>query len=143
MQAAKPRDDEAESLEALRALEVLDSAPEAEFDGLARAASLTCGTPIALISLVDVERQWFKANIGLAGVTETPREMAFCAHAVLGDELFEVPDAALDPRFADNPLVAGDPNIRFYAGAPVRLSDGHRVGTLCIVDRLPRQLIDT
>lgn len=143
MQPANPRPDEAESLAALQALRVLDSPPEAEFDALVLAASLACGTPVALISLVDAERQWFKANQGLPGVTETPRDVAFCAHAVLGDELLEVPDATQDERFADNPLVAGEPNIRFYAGAPVRLSGGHRVGTLCIIDRQPRQLTET
>ena len=140
MQAADPRPDESQSLEALRALRVLDSAPEPEFDALARAASLACGTPIALISLVDEQRQWFKANVGLSSVTETPRDVAFCAHAVLGDDLFEVPDATCDPRFVDNPLVASEPRVRFYAGAPVRLSGGHRVGTLCIIDRQPRRL---
>ncbi|WP_310389704.1 response regulator [Roseateles sp.] len=140
MQSAPLRDDEARSLAALRALEILDTGPEAEFDALVRAASLVCGVPISLISLIDVERQWFKANIGLPGVHETPRNLAFCAHAVLGDELFEVPDAALDPRFADNPLVASQPDIRFYAGAPVRLSDGSRIGTLCVIDRQPQRL---
>lgn len=143
MQSADPRPDEAQTLEALNALRVLDSPPEAEFDALARAASLACGTPIALISLVDADRQWFKANIGLPAVTETARSVAFCAHAVLGDELFEVPDAEQDARFADNPLVAGEPGVRFYAGAPVQLSSGHRVGTLCIIDRQPRRLTDT
>ena len=142
MQAAPSRDDELASLAALRALEVLDTGPEAEFDALVLAASLVCGTPISLISLVDEQRQWFKANVGLPGVSETPRDVAFCAHAVLGDEIFEVPDALHDPRFADNPLVAGQPDIRFYAGAPVRLSDGSRVGTLCVIDRKPRQLSD-
>ncbi len=140
MQIARPRDDEARSLEALRALNVLDSAPEAQFDALVRAASLVCGTPISLISLIDANRQWFKANVGLEGVTQTDRDLAFCSHAVLGDSLFEVPDTALDPRFADNPLVVGPPGIRFYAGVPLRLLDGSRVGTLCVIDRQPRQL---
>lgn len=143
MQSADPRPDETQTLEALNSLRVLDSPPEAEFDALARAASLACGTPIALISLVDADRQWFKANVGLPGVTETARDVAFCAHAVLGDELFEVPDADQDARFADNPLVTGEPGVRFYAGAPVQLSSGHRVGTLCIIDRQPRRLTDT
>jgi PAS domain S-box-containing protein len=143
MQLAEPRHNEAQSLEALHALRVLDTAPEAEFDALVRAASLACGTPIALISLVDAERQWFKANLGLPGVTETPRDVAFCAHAVLGDDLFEVPDATHDPRFANNPLVSGEPNVRFYAGAPVRLTGGQRIGTLCIIDHQPRQLSDS
>ena len=130
------------SLSALSALEILDSAPEAQFDALVRAASLACGMPIALLSLVDRDRQWFKASTGLPGVTQTPRDMAFCAHAVLGDDLFEVPDAQRDPRCSDNPLVTGKPDVRFYAGAPIRLSDGHRIGTLCVVDRQPRQLND-
>ena len=142
MQAAPPRTDEAGSLRALAALQVLDSAPEAEFNALVQAASLLCGVPIALLSLVDAERQWFKAAVGLAGVTETPRDQAFCAHAVLGDAVFEVADARLDPRFADNPLVAGPLGIRFYAGAPIQLRDGHRVGTLCLIDHQPRQLTD-
>lgn len=140
MQPAKPPADETQRLAALLSLDVLDSAPEAEFDALVRAASLACGAPISLISLIDSQRQWFKANIGLPGITETPRDLAFCAHAVLDDALFEVADARLDPRFADKPLVSGQPDIRFDAGAPVRLSDGHRVGTLCVIDTQPRQL---
>ncbi|MEJ6004709.1 response regulator [Paucibacter sp. AS339] len=140
MQSAPLRDDEAASMAALRNLEVLDTGPEAEFDALVRAASVVCGVPISLISLIDTERQWFKANIGLPGVSETPRDLAFCAHVVLGDELFEVPDAMQDPRFADNPLVASQPDIRFYAGAPVKLSDGSRIGTLCVIDRQPKSL---
>ncbi len=119
---------------------MLDSSPEAEFDALVKVASIVCGVPISLISLIDVDRQWFKANVGLAGVSETPREIAFCAHAVLGDGLFEVQDATQDARFADNPLVTGQPDIRFYAGAPLRLSSGVRVGTLCVIDRQPRTL---
>jgi len=140
MTPAKFPDNEATRLAALRALEVLDSGPEAELDALVRVASIVCGTPISLISLIDAERQWFKANIGLPGTTETPRDIAFCAHAILGDEIFEVPDATLDDRFADNPVVADRPGIRFYAGAPVELSDGSRVGTLCVVDCMPRRL---
>jgi diguanylate cyclase (GGDEF)-like protein/PAS domain S-box-containing protein len=135
--------DEAERLAALRALEILDSAPEPAFDALVRAASLVCGAPIALISLIDADRQWFKANLGLPGVTETPRDLAFCAHAILGDDILEVADAAVDPRFADNPLVTGNPDIRFYAGAPLRLKDGSTVGTLCVIDRRARRLDDT
>lgn len=133
-------DNEVDRMAALHALAVLDSGPEEEFDALVRAASLLCQVPISLISLIDDERQWFKANIGLPGVSETPRDVAFCAHSILGDDVFVVPDARLDPRFADNPLVAGNPDIRFYAGAPIRLSDGSRIGTLCVIDRKPRQL---
>ncbi|RVT85098.1 PAS domain S-box protein [Inhella crocodyli] len=118
----------------------MDSAAEREFDALVAIASAVCNTPISLISLVDDRRQWFKANVGLPGVTETPREVAFCAHAIQGDALFEVPDATQDARFADNPLVTGQPDIRFYAGEPLRLSNGARVGTLCVIDRSPRVL---
>jgi diguanylate cyclase len=142
MQSAPLPDNESQRLSALRALDVLDTGPEAEFDALVRTASLVCGVPISLISLIDAERQWFKANIGLPGALETPRDVAFCAHAILGDALFEVPDALADARFADNPLVSGRPDIRFYAGAPVILSDGHHVGTLCVIDRQARQLND-
>lgn len=111
MITAPHRENEDESLAALRALDVLDTGPEAGFDALVQAASAVCGVPISLISLIDTHRQWFKANAGLPGVNETPRESAFCAHTVLHDDLFEVPDAALDARFADNPLVAGQPDI--------------------------------
>jgi len=142
MQIARMRDDEAAAIAALRALDVLDSGPESEFDALVRVASLVCGAPISVISLVDTERQWFKANIGLPGASETPRDVAFCAHAVLDDALFEIPDATRDARFMDNPLVTGSPDIRFYAGAPVRLSSGERIGTVCVIDREPRQLND-
>lgn len=124
----------------LRALGVLDTGPEALFDALTRLAAEHAQVPIALVSLVDADRQWFKANQGLEGVQETPRDQAFCAHTILQDGLMEVPDAQADPRFASNPLVLGDPNIRFYAGAPIVLDDGLRLGTLCVIDREPRQL---
>ena len=140
MPAAALRPDEARSQQALDELLVLDSAPEPEFDALVRAASLLCGVPIALISLIDHQRQWFKAHVGLPGFRETPREQSLCAHAVLADDLLEVADATQDPRFADNPLVTGQPDIRFYAGAPLRLRSGQRVGTLCLIDRQPRCL---
>ncbi len=143
MKSAPHPSDEAARLASLLALEVLDSAAEQEFDALVKAAALTCGVPISLVSLIDAQRQWFKANIGLPGVSETPRELAFCAHAILDDALFEVPDATQDSRFADNPLVTGQPDIRFYAGAPIRLSDGMRVGTLCVIDREPKRLTET
>jgi len=131
---------EAVRLARLRALCVLDSTPEAVFDGLARAASELCGMPMALLSLVDAERQWFKARLGAGELRETPRDVAFCAHAILGDGVMEVRDARTDPRFAHNPLVTGEPQIRFYAGAPVRLRDGATVGTLCVLDHEPRAL---
>ena len=124
MSAAQIPSNEAERLRSLNELGVLDSGPEREFDALVQAAALVCGVPISLISLIDVDRQWFKANTGMPGFTETPRDLAFCAHAILQDGIFEVPDATLDPRFADNDLVTGAPDIRFYAGAPLRLSDG-------------------
>jgi diguanylate cyclase len=142
-QPARLPGNEADRLAALRRLEVLDSAPEPAFEALVRAASLVCGTPISLISLVDADRQWFKANIGLPGASETPRDIAFCAHAVLDSEVFEVADATQDSRFAQNPLVTSSPDIRFYAGMPLTMSDGHRVGTLCVIDRVPRELSAT
>ena len=132
--------DETSRIQQLRELMVLDSAPEPVYDSIVKLASQVCGTPIALVSLVDTERQWFKANVGLPGVNETPRDVAFCAHAIADDDLFEVPDATLDARFRSNPLVTGQPDIRFYAGAPLVLPDGARVGTLCVIDRQARQL---
>ncbi len=140
MSAAPLPTDEQQRHRALLKLDVLDSAAEAEFDALVHAAALVCGVPISLVSLVDTHRQWFKANVGLPGVTETPRELAFCAHAILEDDILEVVDATQDPRFADNPLVTSAPDIRFYAGATLRLSTGEQVGTLCVIDRQPRQL---
>jgi diguanylate cyclase (GGDEF)-like protein/PAS domain S-box-containing protein len=131
---------EPERLRALERLDILDSAPETEFDALVATAALVCGVPISLVSLIDHDRQWFKANVGLPGVTETPRDVAFCAHAILDDGIFEVPDALADPRFADNPLVTTAPDIRFYAGATLRMSDGAHVGTLCVIDRVARRL---
>ncbi|MGB0133714.1 GAF domain-containing protein, partial [Dokdonella sp.] len=136
------KESEAARLSRLHALRVLDTEPEPLFDALVRAASLVTGAPIALVSLVDTERQWFKSNFGLEEATETPRNVAFCAHAILGEGLMEVPDARLDPRFANNPLVIGEPGIRFYGGAPIALSDGFKMGTLCVIDRQPRVLTD-
>ena len=140
MQAAPLRPDEQKTIAALAALDVLDSSPEPEFDALARAASLVCGVPISAISLIDSSRQWVKAGVGVPAATGIPREIAFCAHAVLSDELMEVADAWADARFAGNPLLLGAPRIRFYAGAPLRLSTGERIGTLCVIDHVPRQL---
>jgi two-component system, sensor histidine kinase and response regulator len=140
MPAAPLPANEAARLKALHDLDVLDSPSEAEFDALVNVASLVCGVPYSLISLVDADRQWFKANKGLDGVSETPRSFAFCAHAILGGGVMEVPDATRDPRFSDNALVNGAPDIRFYAGAPVVLTDGSHVGTLCVIDDQPRQL---
>ena len=107
--------------EALIGLRVLDTLPEPVFDAITAAAAAACGVPIALVSLVDADRQWFKSNVGLPGVDQTPREVAFCDHAIRGTRVFEIGDAGRDPRFAANPLVVGDPGIRFYAGAPIEL----------------------
>jgi PAS domain S-box-containing protein len=140
LKTAPPPHDEDRRLASLRALRVLDSLPEREYDDLVHLASTICGTPIALISLIDEGRQWFKARLGLAAV-ETPREVAFCAHAILEpDRTFVVGDARADERFHDNPLVTGDPHVRFYAGAPLRAPDGHPLGTICVIDRVPREL---
>lgn len=135
---------EVERLRILNALEILDTKPDAVFDDVCRTAAQAYGAPIALITLVSSERQWFKAEIGL-GCSETPRDVSFCSYAILGDDVLIVPDATLDPRFRDNPLVLGEPNIRFYAGAPLFYGDKIRLGTLCIIDTKPRasESIDT
>jgi anti-sigma regulatory factor (Ser/Thr protein kinase) len=130
---------EAERLAALRRYKILDTDPEQAFDDLALLASQVCGTPIALITLVDAERQWFKARVGVS-ITDTSRSVSFCTHAIRHAGLFVVPDATEDRAFRDNPLVTGDPYIRFYAGAPLVTHDGHALGTLCVVDRVPRTL---
>ena len=133
---------EAQRLVALRHYAVLDTLPEASFDDLAELASHICQTPIAVISLIDENRQWFKARVGL-DMTETTREMAFCAHAILQPtEVLEVSDACTDPRFSSNPLVTGDPRLRFYAGAPLVTPDGYALGTICALDHQPRTLDD-
>ena len=131
---------EAQRIESLRRLRVLDTPEESVIDGLVQVAASVCDVPISLISLVDTDRQWFKSNLGLPGITETPREVAFCSHAIESTDLLEVPDASADPRFSSSTLVTGDTDIRFYAGQPLRLSDGAQVGTLCVMDRVPRAL---
>ena len=130
---------EAKRLKVLWQYEVLDTVPEEVFDDLTELAARICEAPIALISLVDEKRQWFKSKVGIT-VSETSRDLSFCAYAITQSELFIVPDATQDKRFANNPLVTSDPKIRFYAGAPLITPDGHALGTLCVIDKVPREL---
>ncbi|MGI9105727.1 MAG: sensor histidine kinase [Pyrinomonadaceae bacterium] len=132
---------EAERLAALRECAILDTHPEEIFDDIPRLAAYVCQAPIALVSLVDASRQWFKAKVGLEA-SETPRDASFCAHAILKPDLFIIKDTLLDERFANNPFVVSEPHIRFYAGAPLVTSDGYALGTLCVIDRVPRELSD-
>lgn len=137
--ASLPADEDAR-LDALASYAILDTLPEQAYNDLVGLAAQVCGVPTALISLIDEQRQWFKARVGL-DVSQTPREQAFCAHAILRpDDVMEVPDATQDPRFAGNPLVTADGGIRFYAGAPLVTPSGAALGTLCIIDRVPRRL---
>lgn len=128
---------------ALDALSLTDSLSEPAYDAVVQLARIVCDTPIALISLIDRDRQWFKARVGL-DVTETPRNIAFCDHAIrTSSQMMEVEDAQLDLRFKDNPLVTGEPNIRFYAGQPLVDGFGNALGTVCVIDRVPRKLSPT
>jgi len=133
------QNDENARLAALRQYRILDTEPERAFDDLVVLASQICGTPIALISLLDADRQWFKARTGIAA-SETPRAISFCTHAIQQRGVFIVPDARDDARFRDNPFVTGEPLVRFYAGAPLVTPDGHALGTICVIDSVPRTL---
>jgi GAF domain-containing protein len=138
MKARLP-DNEVERLEALRQYDILDTAPEQAFDDITKIAAYICGAPIATMTLIDRERQWFKSRVGLDSM-QSPREQAFCAHTILEPKLMEVEDAQQDSRFADNALVLGAPHIRFYAGAPLLTPNGSALGSLCVIDRQPRKL---
>lgn len=133
------RNKEAKRLHVLWQYEVLDTIPEEVFDDLTELAASICEAPIALITLVDEDRQWFKSKVGIS-VSETSRDISFCGHAIKQNDLFIISDATKDKRFAKSPLVTSDPKIRFYAGAPLITPDGYALGTLCVIDKVPREL---
>ncbi len=139
---SKTFDREAARLEALRQYHILDTPPEIGYDDITTLASFICDVPISLISFVDVDRQWFKSKVGV-DVTETSRDVSFCAHAILGETMMVINDALLDERFVNNPLVTSAPGIRFYAGVPLVSPEGYPLGTLCVIDRQPRELSDS
>lgn len=126
-------------IQTLHSYDILDSVPEERYDRLTRLAKRLFGVPIALVSLIDTNRQWYKSSQGI-DTRETPREVSFCGHAILGEDIFEIPDATLDERFHDNPLVTDNPSIRFYAGCPLTVGNGSNLGTLCILDKEPKKL---
>jgi GAF domain-containing protein len=130
---------EVKRLKVLWQYDVLDTVPEEVFDDLTELAARICEAPIAMITLVDEKRQWFKSKVGVT-INETSRDISFCAHAITQPDLFIVPDATKDDRFANSPLVVSDPHIRFYAGAPLITPDGYALGTLCVIDKVPREL---
>lgn len=133
--------DEAERLRALKEYAILYTPAEKSFDDLTRLATYICRTPMAAITLIDSDRQWFKSTVNISD-SETSRDVAFCAHAILESGVFIVPDAREDERFKDNPFVTSDANVRFYAGSPLTTAEGYKLGTLCVIDQVPRQLSD-
>jgi signal transduction histidine kinase len=137
------RKNESERLQKLRSYHILDSSRDASFDKIARLASSFCEMPFALISLVDENRQWFKSVVGFDKLVETPRSISFCSFTIQGEDVMEVRDAQLDERFRANPLVTSDPNIRFYAGAPLTSPEGYNLGTLCVIDQRPGKLTES
>lgn len=139
MQTPRLPRNETERIQLLHDLLILDTPPEERFDSITSYCAARFQVEIAVVSLVDVNRQWFKSICGL-DAKETPRDISFCGHAILADDVMEIRDASLDPRFADNPLVIGLPYIRFYAGAPLKHSSGHNLGTLCLIDSSPKHL---
>src|SRR5262249_51636399 len=142
MTSAPLPEDETTRIQTLRSYEILDTEPEQEFNDLTLLASHICRAHVAMITFIDEHRQWFKAKVGSA-VSETPRDVAFCAHTILQHDVMIVPDATADRRFSDNPFVVNDPKIRFYAGAPLIAPDGQSLGTLCVVDLVPRELTES